>query len=59
MKRELKDRPLAESSVSHKLSEIQERCSRLLQESEWLDNLTLEGDAPVRAPDQNDPYNHG
>ncbi len=59
MQREFKNRPLAESSVSHKLSEIQERCSRLLQESEWLDNLTLEGDAPVRASDRNDPYNHG
>lgn len=59
MEREFKKRPLAESSVSHRLSEIQERCSRLSQESEWLDELTLEEEPPLRAPDRNDPYNHG
>ena len=61
MQREFKKIPLSESSVSHKLTEIQERCSRLSQKSEWLDDLTLEGELPVRAPvsDPNDPYNHG
>lgn len=60
MEREFKDKPLAESSVSHKLTEIQERCSKLSQESEWLDDLSLEGEAPAEAPDCNDdPYNHG
>jgi len=61
MQKEFKERPLSESSVSHKLSEIQERCSRLSEESEWLDDLTLEGEQPLRAPvaDPNDPYNHG
>lgn len=59
MEMEFKDKPLAESSVSHKLTEIQERCSKLLQESEWLDDLTLEGEAPVGTPDRSDPYNHG
>jgi hypothetical protein len=56
---EFKERPLSESSVSHKLTEIQERCSTLLQKSEWLDELTLEGEPPLRAPDGSDPYNHG
>ena len=61
MEKEFKEIPLAESSVSHKLTKIQERCSRLSQESEWLDDLTLEGEPSVRAPvaDPNDPYNHG
>jgi len=61
MKKEFKNIPLSESSVSHKLTEIQERCSRLSEESEWLDDLTLEGEPPVRAPvaDPNDPYNRG
>jgi hypothetical protein len=59
MQREFKKKPLSESSVSHKLSEIQERCSRLSQESEWLDELTLEDEPPLRAPDRHDPYNHG
>jgi hypothetical protein len=59
MQKEFKERPLSESSVSHKLTKIQERCTRLLEESEWLDDLTLEGESPVQAPDRNDPYNHG
>lgn len=61
MEKEFKNIPLSESSVSHKLTEIQERCTRLSQESEWLDDLTLEGEQPVRAPvvDPDDPYNHG
>ena len=59
MQRDFRNRPLAESSVSHRLSEIQERCSKLLQESEWLDELTLEGDTPIKAPNCNDPYNRG
>jgi len=61
MQKEFKERPLSESSVSHKLCEIQERCSRLSQESEWLDDMSLEGEPPVRAPvpDSNDPYNNG
>lgn len=59
MEEKFRTRPLSESSVSHKLSEIQERCTRLLQESEWLDDLALEGDAPAEAPDRNDPYNRG
>ena len=59
MEKDIRNRPLAESSVSHKLSEIQERCTRLLQESEWLDDLALESDVPVEVPDRNDPYNRG
>jgi len=59
MQKEFKNQPLSESSVSHRLTEIQERCSRLLEQSEWLDDLTLEGEPPVRTPDRNDPYNRG
>lgn len=59
MEKDFRNRPLSESSVSHKLTEIQERCTRLLQESEGLDDLALEVDAPVEVPDRNDPYNRG
>lgn len=47
--------PLSESSVSHKLAEIQKRCSELLQDSANADELTLDEGAPVS--DTFDPYN--
>lgn len=49
--------PLSESSVSHKLAEIQKRCAELLQDSASSDELTLE--EPARVCDAFDPYNHG
>ena len=59
MRTDFKDVPLAESSVSLKLSEIQKRCSELLQDSEALDGLSLESELPVVAPECDDPYNRG
>ncbi len=47
--------PLSESSVSHKLEEIQKRCNKLLQEPNALLRLTLE-EALAHA-DTDDPYN--
>jgi len=47
--------PLSESSVSHKLAEIQKRCSDLLQGSASLGDLSLEEGA--RVSDTFDPYN--
>ncbi len=47
--------PLSESSVSHKLAEIQKRCSDLLQDSAGSDDLTLE--EPALVADVFDPYN--
>lgn len=48
--------PLSESSVSHKLAEIQKRCAELLQDSASANDLTLE--EPARVCDPFDPYNH-
>lgn len=47
--------PLSESSVSHKLEEIQKRCNRLMEKPNGLLELTLE-EALVRA-ETDDPYN--
>ena len=47
--------PLSESSVSHKLAEIQKRCSELLRDSANSDDLTLDEGAIVA--DAFDPYN--
>jgi len=47
--------PLSESSVSHKLAEIQKRCAELLQDSADSNDLTLE--EPARVGDVFDPYN--
>ena len=46
--------PLSESSVSHKLAEIQERCARLRRESD--NPLTLEDEKPSAATDTHNPY---
>ena len=47
--------PLSESSVSHKLAEIQKRCADLLRDSASSDELTLE--EPALVGDVFDPYN--
>lgn len=47
--------PLSESSVSLKLTEIQKRCSELMEEPDEL-QLCLE-DAPVAEAPDSDPYN--
>lgn len=41
------DTPLSQSNVSLKLSEIQKRCSELMEEPGALTELTLEDDAPA------------
>lgn len=56
------DAPLSESSVSYKLSEIQKRCSKLLEEPEGMTELHLiESEAYTNGTDpyelQTDPYN--
>ncbi len=49
------DCPLAESSVTKKLSLIQRRCNELMDQSDGLE-LTLEDPEPIK--DSGDPYNH-
>ena len=49
--------PLSESSVSHKLAEIQKRCAELLQDSASSNDLTIE--EPALVCDAFDPYNRG
>lgn len=56
------DAPLSESSVSHQLSEIQKRCSKLLEEPEGLTELHLvDSDTGLDLAEpydiQTDPYN--
>ena len=50
------DAPLSESSVSHKLTEIQKRCSELMEEPEGLTELSLVDSEPKS--DGTDPYNY-
>lgn len=57
MEKEFKDIPLSESNVSHKLADIQKRCSELLKNSGDELELTLE--EPLLAPDDGNPYNRG
>ena len=56
MDKDFKERPLSESSVSHKLADIQKRCSELLDEPAGLE-LTL--DEPQPFIDSGNPYNRG
>ena len=49
--------PLSESSVSHKLAEIQQRCADLLQDSASSNDLTIE--EPALVCNAFDPYNRG
>ncbi len=51
-----KDTPLAASSVTLQLEQIQRRCSQLLDEPDGLE-LSLEEPAP--AVDDGNPYNRG
>jgi hypothetical protein len=50
------DTPLSQSYISLKLSEIQKRCSELMEEPEGLTELQLEESDPRY--DNSDPYNH-
>ncbi len=49
------DSPLAESSVTVRLSLIQRRCNELMDQTDGLE-LTLEDPEPIK--DSGDPYNH-
>jgi hypothetical protein len=49
------DTPLSQSYISLKLSEIQKRCSELMEAPDGLTELQLEDSEP--APDNSDPYN--
>jgi len=49
--------PLAQSSVTMKLEEIQRRCNELMDEPDAMLELTLE-EPPQADPYSNDPYNH-
>lgn len=59
MDTDFKDVPLSQSNVSLKLSEIQKRCSMLLEEPDSLDDLSLADEPVVAEPEFNDPYNRG
>ena len=47
--------PLSETNVSLKLAEIQERCSKLMDSPDGLNELTLDGVDDTPCP--GDPYN--
>ena len=51
------DTPISQSYVTLKLSEIQKRCSELMEAPEGLTELQLE-DTEI-AVDGSDPYNRG
>ena len=57
MDKEFKDIPLSQSNVSLKLADIQKRCSDLIDDPDYLGDLTLE--EPVAEPDNGDPYSRG
>ena len=53
-----KDVPLSESSVSHKLADIQNRCSLLRRKTDVIEGLSLD-DPFGNKPDNDDPYSRG
>ncbi|MDJ0909253.1 MAG: hypothetical protein QNI99_08660 [Woeseiaceae bacterium] len=57
MDKDFKDIPLSESSVSHKLADIQKRCSALMTDPDQMVELSLEEPAP--ALDSGNPYDRG
>ena len=59
MDTDYKDVPLSESNVSLKLTEIQKRCTDLLQKPDSLEELSLEDEETVVVPQLCDPYNRG
>ncbi len=52
-----KDSPLSQSSVSLKLSLIQQQCSELLDSGSDMGGLSLE--EPLPEKDNTNPYNRG
>ncbi len=57
MQKDFNNIPLAESNVSLKLADIQQRCTELLKESG--DSLELSLEDPIIAIDDNNPYSRG
>ncbi len=51
------DVPLAESSVTLRLADIQRRCSQMLSDPDELAGLSLED--PVAQADSGNPYSRG
>ena len=51
------DTPLSKSYVSLKLSEIQKRCTELMDEPDGLTELRLEDSDLKASKDNSDPYN--
>ena len=56
-KKDFKESPLSESSVSHKLSLIQRQCSELLDAGDDFGGLSLEDSLPEK--DNTNPYDRG
>ncbi len=60
MDKDFKDIPLSESSVSHKLADIQKRCSALMTDPEQMVELSLEEPiVETAAPNPYNPYDRG
>lgn len=57
MEKDLDDIPLSQSNVSLKLADIQKRCSKLIDDPDYLGDLSLED--PATEPDKNNPYSRG
>ena len=57
MQKDFNNIPLAESNVSLKLADIQQRCTELLKESG--DSLELSLEDPIIAIDDNNPSSRG
>ncbi len=56
MDKDIDDLPLSQSNVSLRLSEIQQRCSELLESPDTLE-LTLE--EPIEIEETGNPYDQG
>lgn len=57
MEKDFDDIPLSQSNVSLKLADIQERCSKLIDDPDYLGGLSLE--EPATKTDKNNPYSRG
>lgn len=57
MAKDFNEIPLSQSTVSHKLADIQERCAQLMQDAD--EDLELSLEEPGYPGDGSNPYNHG
>lgn len=58
MDKDLLDVPLSQSNVTLRLTDIQKRCSQLLDDSDELNGLSLE-EEPAAVVDDSNPYDRG